>query len=71
MVDAVEAYVREELRDAAKYDNSTPLDESGVWSLHALAAHIYALGFEAGERAEDRKSRARAERAESKRTLSP
>lgn len=41
----VETYVDSELRDAAKYTNREPLDDSGVYGLHDLAARIYALGF--------------------------
>jgi hypothetical protein len=55
VVEAVERYVYEELRDAVKYSNREPLDESGIWSLHALAARIYAKGWEDGERATERK----------------
>jgi hypothetical protein len=52
VVQLVESYAEKELADARKYENSTPLDESGIWSLHRLAAAIYALGYEAGERTE-------------------
>lgn len=48
-VDAVEAFVEKQLSDAAKYENSEPLDESGVFSLYRLAATIYAKGYEDGE----------------------
>ena len=58
VADLVERYVDQELRDAAKYDNSTPLDHSGVWSLHRLAAQIYTLGHEDGERVADARHRA-------------
>lgn len=60
VVQQVEEYIYSELSDAAKYENRTPLDESGIWSLHALAARIYQLGFDDGERIES--ERARAER---------
>lgn len=50
VADLIERYVDQELSNAAKYDNCTPLDVSGVWSLHRLAAEIYAMGHEAGER---------------------
>lgn len=46
----VEEYIRSELDDSRKYSNRSPLDESGIWSLHALAAEIYALGWREGER---------------------
>lgn len=51
VVQAVEDYVESELSDAARYDNREPLDESGIWSLHRLAAVIYAIGWADGERA--------------------
>jgi len=44
----VEQYASDEIRDAAKYSNRAPLDESGVYSLHTLAARIYQLGFNEG-----------------------
>lgn len=46
----VEDYVDRAHDQAAKYDNSTPLDESGVWGLHELAATIFETGFEEGSR---------------------
>lgn len=45
VVQMVEEYVYKELSDAEKYENRSPLDESGIWSLHALAAEIYAAAF--------------------------
>lgn len=50
VVDLVDRYVRKALQDASTYVNSDPLDESGVYSLHLLAADIYALGFADGDR---------------------
>lgn len=58
VVQAVEEYVYSELSSKTKYENRTPLDESGIWSLHRLAARIYAQGFDAGERIESDRSRA-------------
>lgn len=58
VVDMVDLYVEGELSDAAKYSNSTPLDESGIWSLHRLAAEIYARGFAAGEQVEAKRNNA-------------
>lgn len=55
----VERYVDRELSNAAKFDNCTPLDESGIYSLHRLGAEIYALGHEAGERVADSRRRGR------------
>lgn len=45
VVQLVEQYVDDELQQARKYDNRTPLDESGVYSLHCLAAKIYSAGY--------------------------
>ncbi|WP_255139144.1 hypothetical protein [Rhodococcus sp. 15-2388-1-1a] len=56
VIQMVESYVSKQLHDAEKYTNSEPLDQSGVWSLHALAATIYARGFEDGERAESERN---------------
>ena len=61
LIEAVDRYVERELDDAAKYDNKHPLDEDGIWSLHTLAAKIYAVGWGDGEAAE--RERMRAERA--------
>lgn len=58
LTQAVDRYVDKERDDAKKYDNREPLDYSGVWSLHALAAEIYAAGFSAGEQVEAERSRA-------------
>lgn len=45
---AVEMYVDRELHDAEKFANRQPLDGSGVYSLHTLAAALYAMGWRAG-----------------------
>lgn len=65
LVNRVDEYVESELNQAAQYDNRTLLDESGVWSLHRLAAAIYAAGWSDGESAEAERDRAarRRERA--------
>ena len=52
VVRLVDEYVSAELADAKKYSNSTPLDESGVFSLHRLAAEIYAHGYSDGSSVE-------------------
>lgn len=65
LVVEVEMFVDEQLNDAAKYDNREPLDESGVFSLHMLAARLYAAGWADGERAQSEKDRCRASRARS------
>lgn len=57
VVMAVEMYVEGELRDEEKYDNRKPLDESGIYGLHLLAAKVYALGYDAGERAATERER--------------
>lgn len=62
VVQAAEDYVESELTDAARYDNRTPLDESGIWSLHRLAAAIYAIGWADGERASVTRLRAAQQR---------
>lgn len=62
VVQTVEEYVYSELSNAEKYENRTPLDESGIWSLHRLAAQIYAMGFDAGERIEHERGRAERQR---------
>lgn len=54
---AVEEYVDTELQQAEKYTNRTPLDDSGIWSLHALAADLYAMGFDDGQRVEAERGR--------------
>lgn len=46
----VEGYAATQLDEARKYQNREPLDDSGVGSLHRLAADIYALGYEEGLR---------------------
>ena len=57
VVAMVEDYVRTELHDAEQYTNRAPLDESGIWSLHAMAAEIYAAGWRDGERAAEERER--------------
>ena len=42
IANAVEDYVRSELRDCARYSNRAPLDDSGVWSLRRLVERAYA-----------------------------
>lgn len=62
VVAAVEDYVTTELNDAARYENRQPLDESGVYSLHVLAARVYALGWDDAERAVVERERRRRNR---------
>ena len=52
IVQLVEDFVEREHHDNTKYDNRTPLDDSGVFSLHRLAAEVYAAGYHDGEQAE-------------------
>lgn len=59
VVELVDSYVDSALNANAKFTNSQPLDESGVYDLHRLAAHIYALGYSAGEQTEAARARAR------------
>ena len=62
IVALIEGFVNDEHNDDRKYTNRTPLDESGVWSLHQLAAEIYAAGFEEGVRTEEARQRGKRER---------
>lgn len=62
IIQMVESYVGKELNDAEKFVNREPFDNSGVWSLHALAARIYARGFEDGEQAESERGNAQRRR---------
>ena len=55
VVELVEAYIYKELSDGNKYENRMPLDESGCFGLHRLAADIYVAGYADGERAESRR----------------
>jgi hypothetical protein len=57
VIDLVERYVSQELRDAEKYSNRALLDSSGVWSLHQLARDVYALGVQDGARQEGERAR--------------
>lgn len=54
----VDDYVLAEMEQEQRYSNRTPLDESGIFSLHQLTARIYACGYDDGARAEAEKSRA-------------
>lgn len=58
IANAVEDYVRSELRDCARYSNRAPLDDSGVWSLRRLVERAYASGYDAGHSAGAREVRA-------------
>jgi hypothetical protein len=66
LVTAVDDYVSLELAHADKYPNRSPLDESGVWSLHRLVERAYASGFQDGVHAEDARQRAIATRIREK-----
>jgi hypothetical protein len=50
VADMVNQYIYGELSDTEKYDNREPLDDSGRYALHRLAADIYARGFDDGHR---------------------
>jgi len=56
VIDDVDRWIGEEISQAERYDNRELLDSSGCWSLHALAALIYARGWTDGERAESARS---------------
>ncbi len=68
LIREVEAYVTDQHDLARKYDNTEVLDSSGVYSLHVLAARIYAAGWDDGERAADEKTRAQRMRARDQET---
>jgi len=55
----VDGYINSELEDAHRYENRDVLDEEGIYGLHALAARIYAQGFEDGRGAQFWKEQAR------------
>ena len=57
IADLVEAFINDEHDDDRKYTNRTPLDSSGAWSLHQLAAEIYAAGFHEGLRTSEARER--------------
>ena len=59
---AVDLFVDKHLRDVAKYENRTTLDESAVWELHDLAAEIYATAWEDATRAAEQRWRYRHQR---------
>lgn len=65
VAEAVERYVERELADQGKYENRSPLDESGVYELHLLAAKIYARGFDDGDRVSEVRARGREARGAS------
>lgn len=62
VIDLVEQYIDTELHQAEKSSNRMPLDDSGCWSLHRLAADIYARGHEDGQRTESERARREARR---------
>jgi hypothetical protein len=62
IADLVETFVNDEHDDDLKYTNRSPLDKSGAWSLHQLAAVIYAAGFADGTRTEETRERGRRHR---------
>lgn len=57
VAELVERYVDKALTSAQKYANSSPLDESGVYELHRLAAQILAVGFDLGEQVTEIRNR--------------
>lgn len=59
VVQIVEHFVDREHDHAAKYENKSPLDESGVYDLHSLAARIYAEGYREGRMSELERNRYR------------
>lgn len=49
----VDQYADDQHLAASKYTNSEPLDESGIYTLHNVAARIYALGFKEGQQVQN------------------
>jgi hypothetical protein len=58
----VDAFITGEIEEAHRYDNREVLDESGAYGLHALAASVYAKGFEEGAAAQSWKDNAQRRR---------
>lgn len=52
IIQKVEAYVEDQYRDVAKFENREHLDESAIYSLHLLAGDIYQTAFNDGIQAE-------------------
>lgn len=48
----VDSWVSDQFRNARKWENSELLDDNGTFTLHRLAASIYAQGHAAGEQVE-------------------
>lgn len=44
----VEMFIDKEIEQVAKYENRQHMDESATFSLHQLAAQIYAMGWRDG-----------------------
>ena len=62
VADLVEAFINDEHEDARKYSNRTLLDSLSAWTLHQLAADIYAAGFEEGLRTAEAREQGRRQR---------
>jgi len=65
----VEMWADKQIEDSINFVNREPLDESGIFTLHRLAASIYARGWGDGARAEGERLRGvgRRERAAQRR----
>lgn len=55
VAEMVERHVNMEIDQASRYQNRELFDGPGIHNLHALAAHIYAMGHEAGVQVEREK----------------
>jgi hypothetical protein len=62
IAELVEDYVSDEYADVRKFDNRALLDESGIWTLHQMAADIYAAGFRDGAFTEETCDRGKRQR---------
>lgn len=58
VVEAVEQWITHALNASAKYSNHELLGADDAFTLHRLAAEVYAIGWEHGERAEARRQSA-------------
>jgi len=67
IAELVESFINDEHEDARKYSNRTLLDSLSAWTLHQLAADIYAAGFEEGMRTSEARERGTRQRDADKR----
>lgn len=56
VIESVDRFIADEHRDARKFSNREVLDDSGAYSLHGVAAGVYARGYQDGRMAERARS---------------